>query len=226
MYEQNSKLSELTERRIKYLELKAVEELKVKNLVNMVTEGVFNLEDIRLKKQDIDSLIKSYDSEIMKIDSELEKIEMRIESINNQNLTKSALKNIESNRKLMQEKIKEIIDKIVVYKLDEKIALLQVHYMERIYNIIYNYRVQRNRYYFVENDVATFNNPHFQPEEIKEVIKGKVQEFSVTCSNNEAFDETVFGDYSGKQLIAIMDKQGLYRDYERPEKIIPEKIRK
>lgn len=192
----------------------------------MVTEGVFNLEDIRLKKQDIDSLIKSYDSEIMKIDSELEKIEMRIESINNQNLTKSALKNIESNRKLMQEKIKEIIDKILVYKLDEKIALLQVHYMERIYNIIYNYRVQRNRYYFVENDIATFNNPHYQPEEIKEVIKGKVQEFSVTCSNNEAFDETVFGDYSGKQLIAIMDKQGLYRDYERPEKIIPEKKQK
>lgn len=226
LYEQNSKLSELTERRIKYLELKAVEELKVKNLVNMVTEGVFNLEDIRLKKQDIDSLIKSYDSEIMKIDSELEKIEMRIESINNLNLTKSALKHIESNRGLMQEKIKEILDKIVVYKLDDYIALLQVHYLERVYNIIYNYRVQRNRYYFVENDIATFNNPHFQPEEIKEVIKGKVPEFSVTNSNNNTFDGTVFGSYSGKQLIELMDKQGIYRDYERPEKIIPEKIRK
>ena len=97
--------------------------------------------------------------------------------------------------------------------------------MERIYNIIYNYRVQRNRYYFVENDVATFNNPHFQPEEIKEVIKGKVPEFSVTSSNNKVFNETVFGGYSGKELIAIMDKQGLYRDYERPEKIIPIKVR-
>ena len=191
----------------------------------MVTEGVFNLEDIRLKKQEIDNLIKSYDSEIMKIDSELEKIEMRVEYINNQNLTKSALKNIESNRKLMQEKIKEIIDKIVVYKLDDNIALLQVHYMERIYNIIYNYRVQRNRYYFVENDIATFNNPHFQPEEIKEVIKGKVPEFSVTNSNNNTFDKTVFGSYSGKQLIEIMDKQGIYRDYIKDDKIEPEKVR-
>ena len=126
----------------------------------------------------------------------------------------------------MQEKIKEIIDKIVVYKLDDNIALLQVHYLERVYNIIYNYRIQNNRYYFVENDIATFNNPHYQPEEIKELLKGKISEFSVTSSNNKAFDETVFGGYSGKQLIAIMDKQGLYRDYERPEKIIPEKIRK
>lgn len=126
----------------------------------------------------------------------------------------------------MQEKIKEIIDKIVVYKLDDNIALLQVHYLERVYNIIYNYRIQNNRYYFVENDIATFNNPHYQPEEIKELLKGKISEFSVTSSNNKAFDETVFGGYSGKQLIAIMDKQGLYRDYERPEKIISEKIRK
>lgn len=82
-----------------------------------------------------------------------------------------------------------------------------------------------NRYYFIENDIATFNNPHYQPEEVKEVLKGKVPEFTVTSSNNKVFNETVFGGYSGKELIAIMDKQGLYRDYERPEKIIPIKVR-
>ena len=224
--EQNTKKEDLIQRKNQFKKLLSKEKNKVQNLVNALIEGTFTLDDIKDQKKVIDNLVSGYESEILKIDSELERIEKRIEYINNKNLTKQALKSIESNRSLMQEKIKEIIDKILVYKLDDNIALLQVHYLERVYNIIYNYRIQNNRYYFVENDIATFNNPHFQPEEIKELLKGKISEFSVTSSNNKAFDKTVFGGYSGKQLIAIMDKQGLYRDYERPEKIIPEKIRK
>jgi DNA invertase Pin-like site-specific DNA recombinase/tetrahydromethanopterin S-methyltransferase subunit G len=224
--EQTEKRNDLSKTKNNFIKLLEAEKTKVQNLVNAVKEGIFTLDDIREQKKDVDSLIKNYESEISKINTELERIEKRIEYINSQNLTKSALKHIESNRGLMQEKIKEILDKIVVYKLDDYIALLQVHYLERVYNIIYNYRIQKNRYYFVENDIATFNNPHYQPEEVKEVLKGKVPEFTVTSSNNNTFNETVFGGYSGKKLIAIMDKQGLYRDYERPEKIIPEKIRK
>ena len=224
--EQNIKKEDLIQTKDQYIKLLNKEKIKVQNLVNAMNEGIFTFEEIKEQKKVIDNLVSGYESEILKIDSELERIEKRIEYINNQNLTKQALKSIESNRSLMQEKIKEIIDKILVYKLEDNIALLQVYYLERVYNIIYKYRVPKDRYYFVENDIATFNNPHYQPEEIKELLKGKISEFSVTSSNNKAFDETVFGGYSGKQLIAIMDKQGLYRDYERPEKIIPEKIRK
>lgn len=217
--EQESKLKDLIKRKIEASTLKKESETKVQNLLNVVREGIFTVDEIRKDKQELDTAINSYNSTLERIDTEIKTTEKRIEYISSQSLTDKAKLHIESSRELMQEKIKEIIDNITVYKLDDSVALLQVKYLSKQINILYRYRIQQNRYYIVDDEVATFNNPHYQPDEIIQVI-GKVPEFTVTSNNNNTFDDSVFGNYSGIELIKIMDKQGIFRDYIRPEKII------
>lgn len=215
--EQEDKRNVLIERNEKYSSLKREEEKKVQNLINGVVEGVFTALEIAQQKKAIDKKIDNYTSEIVKIDSELLLINKRINNISNQSLTKKALSSIESDRELMKEKIDEIIDKIEVYKLDNFVALLQIHYLNEVYNILYRYRVPKDRYYFIEDGVATFNNPHNLPEEIKH-LESKIKEFDVTSNNNNIFDENIFGGYSGLDLIGILETHTQYRDYIRFEK--------
>lgn len=215
--EQTNKRAELQELRVKYTNLKKGEELKVQNLVNLVIEGVFTMDEIKKQKGTIDSLLNNYNIELERIDNELDRIEKRIQGIGTKGLTKVALKHIESDRNLRKEKINEIIEKIVVYKLKNSIVLLQVHYLERVYNILYRFRSFGDRYYVVDDGVATFNNPYFQSEDILKAVGNKIPEFTVTSNNNDVFDELVFGSYSGKQLIEIMENMNLYNDYVRDE---------
>ena len=80
--------------------------------------------------------------------------------------------------------------------------------------------VPKDRYYFIEDGVATFNNPHNLPEEIKN-LESKIKEFDVTSNNNNIFDENIFGGYSGLDLIEILEEYEeyeQYRDYVRFEK--------
>lgn len=222
---QTTKRENLVVDKQNYEVLKNKESIKIKNLVNLVVSGTFIEEDIAEQRKVIDSNIKSYTTEIDKIDEELRLINNRINNISNQNLTGIAILNIESDRKLMKEKIKEVIDRIFVFKLNERIALLQVHYLDKIYNILYNYRKQADRYYFIENDVATFNNPKSANQlNLPVDLLAKLPEFTVTSSNNNVFDGDVFGDYSGVDLIRILEKNNQYRDYDKFEKIIPQKL--
>lgn len=221
---QTSKRDELTSIKVNYENLLQKEGLKVKNLLNLVanSNGAFNMSDIINDKTEIDNNIKMYNVEIIRINEDINLINSRINHINNQNLTDQALKSIESDRKLMKEKIKETIDKVVVYKLDGYIALMQVYYLDKAVNLLYFYRKMIDRYYFVKDEVATFNKPN---EAKKLDFPVKLPEFSVTSNNNEVFNDEVFGEYSGLQMIDILEKYKQYKDYDKFDKIIPEKIK-
>lgn len=222
--QQMIKKDELISIKHNYENLIQKEELKVKNLLNLVknSNGAFSMSDIVNDKTEIDNNIKTYNNELIRINEDIDLIDNRINHLNNQNLTEQALKNIESDRKLMKEKIKETIDKIVVYKLDNYIALLQVYYLEKAVNLLYFYRKKVDRYYFVKDEVATFNKPN----DAKMLdLPIKLPDFSVTSSNNEVFNGEVFGEYTGLQMINILEKYKQYKDYAKFDKIIPEIIK-
>ena len=197
------------------------EDIKLQNLIEAVTSKVFSFEEISSKRSQIDRLKNEYQSECMVLENELVGIDNKINHILSNNLTDEALLRIESNRQLMREKVKEIIDRIVVYKLENRIALMQVHYLDKVYNLMYQYRKTNDRYYYIDDSIATFN----KSKSVKDVITSvsmniSIPDFSVTSSNNSCFDDEVFGDYSGVELLNILEKYGCYSDYIKFERII------
>ena len=81
------------------------------------------------------------------------------------------------------------------------------------------YRARKHfRYYYIDDDVATFL-PH---NEIPEFVKHKIVDvcFEVTSNNNSVFGEEIFGNYSYSQMCEILERYNQYEDYKPFEKMI------
>ena len=110
---------------------------------------------------------------------------------------------------------KELIEtaKIYSYPPNNRIVQLQLK-MGLIFNIVLN--PKRRLYYIIDNSSVTFNNPQSAPIFLREELKDK--DFTVTCDNNDCFNEEIFGEYSFAQMWNIMDKYGYIQDYPKVKK--------
>lgn len=110
---------------------------------------------------------------------------------------------------------KELIEtaKIYSYPPNNRIVQLQLK-MGLIFNIVLN--PKRRLYYIIDNSTVTFNDPQSAPIFLREELKDK--DFTVTCDNNDYFNEEIFGEYSFAQMWNIMDKYGYIQDYPKVKK--------
>lgn len=214
----NEKKQELLERQEKYNLLIEEEDVKVRSLIDLVKNsgGAFKMEDIIQDKINIDKAIASYNIDLDKIRSELALLDNRLKQITNTNLTEIAIERIESDRQQMKDIIDNVIDLITVYKGGTDRIILQVGLYGRVINILMKRRVKVNcRYCFVDDTVATFQNPdRFRKETpLSSEIIDQIPMFCVTFNGNGVLNENVFGGYSFDELWDILVEHGCYRDY-------------
>lgn len=214
----DEKKQELLEQQLKINQLIDEENVKVRNLLNLVKNsgGAFKMEDIIQDKINIDREIANYNIDLNKIHSELALLDNRLKQIVDTNLTDIAIERIEADRNQMKKIIDSVIDVITVYKAGVDRILLQVELYGRVVNILMRRRVKVNcRYCFIDNSVAEFQNPMKYEKEmlLPSEIVTMVPVFDVTSNNNEVFDEDIFGGYSFDEMWDILIKYGCYRDY-------------
>ena len=143
-------------------------------------------------------------------------LDNRLKQITNTNLTEIAIERIESDRQQMKDIIDNVIDLITVYKGGTDRIILQVGLYGRVINILMKRRVKVNcRYCFVDDTVATFQNPdRFRKETpLSSEIIDQIPMFCVTFNGNGVLNENVFGGYSFDELWDILVEHGCYRDY-------------
>lgn len=109
-----------------------------------------------------------------------------------------------TTNELKKEAIKELIDKVYVYKINQNYKVFQIFFKIGItINVLY--RVWKKDYLSIDDNVVTFNNPSKAPEE----VRSRISDFSVNNNNNELFDEEVFGEYSFAEIWEICRKYDL-----------------
>jgi len=214
----DKKRRELLERQNKFNQLVDEENVKVKNLLNLVKNsgGAFKMEDIIQDKISIDKTIENYNIDLNKIHSELALLDNRLNQIVNTNLTNIAIERIEADRNQMKNIIDSVIDVITVYKGGTDRIILQIELYGRVVNILMRRRVKVNCIYcFIDDTVATFQNPDkFRKETpLPSEIIDQIPIFDVGSNNNNVFDEMIFGGYSFDEMWNILIKYGCYREY-------------
>lgn len=191
----------------------------IDNLLDMVANGVFTMQDIQRKKKSIDQDIEKYNNDLAKIESSLTLIEIKLNKIDNQLLTEDDILELEQSRQKMKDIINLAIENIKVYRINRSNVVLQIALVNKVVNILYMYRARKHfRYYYIDDDVATFL-PH---NEIPEFVKHKIVDvcFEVTSNNNSVFGEEIFGNYSYSQMCEILERYNQYEDYKPFEKMI------
>ena len=105
---------------------------------------------------------------------------------------------------------------ITVYKGGMDRVILQVELYGRKINILMRRRVKVNcRYCFIDDSVVTFQTPqkYEKISSISSEIIDQIPIFEVTSSNNNVFNEDVFGGYNFDEMWDILIQYGCYRDY-------------
>lgn len=209
---------ELLRQQDKFIQLVKEENIKVKNLLDLVKNsgGAFSMDDIIQDKIDIDRAIASYNSDLNKIHSELALLDNRLNQITNSNLTDVTIERIESDRQQMKNIIDNVIDIITVYKGGMDRVVLQVELYGRTINILMRRRVKVNcRYCFINDSIATFQNIEKYKKTIplSMDILEQLPMFEVTSNNNAVFGEEIFGGYNFDEMWDILVQYGCYRDY-------------
>jgi site-specific DNA recombinase len=186
-----------------------IEKQKVANLLDVVKQGIFSINDIAKDKSEIDKSINDYEREISKAKSNVSLIDNRIDLIKNSDFSADSITKIESDRVQMKKVINDVVDNIVVYKIDNNSVVLQVNmYDYPVYNILLNQRSKRIfKYWFIEDFVATF-------------LKGKDRPATLKESDNFYFSNptdlagsSYWEYYVFDEMCAILEHSGMYSEY-------------
>jgi hypothetical protein len=197
------------------------EKQKVSDLINMVklSGGAFIMDDIIKDKNEIDKNIELYEKEINKSKSEIELYNNRIEQILNADFDQDSIFNIEADRNQMKKVIQEVIDHIMVYKIDNNSVVLQLATTEdsTIYNILLNQRSKKiSKYWYIEEHVASF-------------LRGKHAAPGLEhCDNFYFYNPTeltaegfpYWGYYVFDEMCSILEHSGMYSEYMPPKEYI------
>lgn len=186
-----------------------IEKQKVANLLDVVKQGIFSINDIAKDKSEIDKSISDYEREISKAKSNISLIDNRIDLVRNTNFSEDSINKIESDRVQMKKVINDVVDNIVVYKIDNNSVVLQVNmYDYPVYNVLLNQRSKRIfKYWFIEDFVATF-------------LKGKNRITTLQESDNFYFSNptdlagsSYWEYYVFDEMCAILEHSGQYSEY-------------
>lgn len=164
-------------------------------------KGLFNEVEFVEQKTRIDSEIQRFNKIIDEILAENTLLNDKI----NANYDYSYFDSRELSLEEKKQVCKNIIDVIYTYRYTDYIKLLHIKLKIGLaFNILFDSHYKSNSYCIIDDDVVTFNNPFNAPEE----VRSKIKDFSVTNSNNNLFNEEVFGEYNFNEIWDILKKYG------------------
>ena len=186
-----------------------IEKQKVTNLLDVVKQGIFSINDIAKDKIAIDKSINDYEREISKARSNISLIDNRIDLIKNSDFSEDSITKIESDRVQMKKVINDVVDNIVVYKIDNNSVVLQVAmYDYPVYNILLNQRSKRIfKYWYIEDFVATFLRGKDRPATLKE------SDDFYFCNPTDLAGSSYWEYYVFDEMCAILEHSGMYSEY-------------
>jgi DNA invertase Pin-like site-specific DNA recombinase len=178
---------------------------KLSNLVDTITntDNPSLRSDLEKKYIVLDNEKSQLGREIENLRREILLAESQIKAIENLNSDMIKVDTLTTNE-LKKEALKGLIDNVYVYKINSKYKVFRIKFKIGIaINVLY--RVWRKDYLSIDDNLVTFNNPLNAPEE----VRSRIPDFTVTSSNNELFNEDIFGDYSFDEVWKICEKYGV-----------------
>lgn len=187
----------------------SAEKKKIENLLDAVENGIFSVNDVKIRKEAIDKTIAENDRYIKNNKSKIQLINNKIEQIRNSEFTKELIISIESDRNQMKKLINETVEKIVIHKIDNQSCVLQTKlYGEQLVNILVRPRERKRfRYCFIEDSTATYLNGILYIEGLE-----KCNQFYF--GNPVQLGESFYWEYyTFNELWDILEHTGYYSEY-------------